>query len=306
MITSPAFIFFTKNNAEEYQITKVVVNHVYYCKAYAIDIDSRNFMLHRPRKRFGQHFLQDTSIIQTMIRAIHPQKTDHIIEIGPGLGALTYPLLREIDTLTAIEIDTDLLAKLAHFSQHQQPITLIQADALTVDFSALGTHLRIIGNLPYNISTPLIMHLLQHKTHIDDMHFMLQKEVVDRLAAPPGCKAYGRLSIMVQYLCDVECLFFVPPEAFYPPPKVESAVVRLTPHTQSPYPSVCLNTLKQVVATAFAMRRKTIANNLKPLLTAKELEALTIDPLMRPEQLSILTYVQIAQFVTDSGKIPGA
>lgn len=260
-------------------------------------------MQHRPRKRFGQNFLQDPHVIQSIVHAIRPQPTDNILEIGPGLGALTHPLLREVNALTAIEIDIDLHERLSALPEHQQTLNVVQADALTIDYGTFGSHLRVVGNLPYNISTPLLMHLLKHKQHIDDMHFMLQKEVVDRLAALPGCKAYGRLSIMVQYLCDVECLFLVPAEAFFPIPKVESAVVRITPHRISPYPDVCLETLKHVVATAFAMRRKTLANNLKPLLSSADLTALAIDSSKRPEQISILDYVRIAHFVSDSCKI---
>ena len=260
-------------------------------------------MQHRPRKRFGQNFLQDPHVIESIVHAIHPQPSDNLLEIGPGLGAITLPLLREVNALTAIEIDTDLHARLASLPQHPHTLTLIQADALKIDYGTFGEHLRVVGNLPYNISTPLLMHLLKHKQHIDDMHFMLQKEVVDRLAASPGCKAYGRLSIMVQYHCDVECLFLVPAHAFFPIPKVESAVVRLTPHRVSPYPAVCLETLKHVVATAFAMRRKTLANNLKPLLNAAALSALQIDPSKRPEQISILEYVEIAHYIADSCKI---
>ena len=177
-------------------------------------------------------------------------------------------------------------------------LQLINADALTLDYRQLGQHLRVIGNLPYNISTPLLLHLLSYADAIDDMLFMLQKEVVERLAAEPGCKAYGRLSVVVQYLCDVEQLFIVPPTAFHPQPKVESAIVRMTPHHVSPYPSVDFSELERLVACAFSMRRKTLANNLKPLLGASDLVALGIDPGLRPEQISVTEYVQIAKFIT--------
>jgi 16S rRNA (adenine1518-N6/adenine1519-N6)-dimethyltransferase len=260
-------------------------------------------MAHQPRKRFGQNFLQDTSIIQAIIDAIQPQPSDHMIEIGPGLGALTRPLLQKLNTLTAIEIDTDLHAQLSSLSTPSHHLNLIQADALNIEFKAFGPHLRVVGNLPYNISTPLMLHLLNNHACIEDMHFMLQKEVVDRLTAPPGTKAYGRLSIIIQYFCETECLFLVPPEAFYPIPKVESAVVRLTPYQTPIYPSICVHALQKIVAKAFAMRRKTLANNLKPLFNPQELEALNIDPLRRPEQISIDEYIRITQFALDSDKI---
>ncbi len=256
-----------------------------------------NTMVHRPRKRFGQNFLQNHHVIDSILRSFHPQATDNVVEIGPGLGALTKPLLRVLDSLTAIEIDTDLLALLAAMPKMHGALTLISADALTIDYGQLGENLRVIGNLPYNISTPLLLHLLRFAMHIDDMYFMLQKEVVERLAAHPGNKTYGRLSVIVQYFCEVEQLFIVPPSAFHPEPKVESAVVRLIPHRVSPYPSVNFSELERLVASAFSMRRKTLANNLKPLLSANELTAIGIDPSLRPEQISVENYVQIANHI---------
>ena len=255
-------------------------------------------MVHRPRKRFGQNFLQNQMVINNILQAFNPQPTDRVVEIGPGLGALTVPLLRKLATLTAIEIDTDLQAHLSAMPEALGKLQLINADALTLDYRQLGQHLRVIGNFPYNISTPLLLHLLSYADAIDDMLFMLQKEVVERLAAEPGCKAYGRLSVVVQYLCDVEQLFIVPPTAFHPQPKVESAIVRMTPHHVSPYPSVDFSELERLVACAFSMRRKTLANNLKPLLGASDLVALGIDPGLRPEQISVTEYVQIAKFIT--------
>lgn len=255
-------------------------------------------MGHRPRKRFGQNFLQNPHIIDDIIRTFRPQSTDNVVEIGPGLGALTRPLLQKLNALTAIEIDTDLQVQLAAMPEAIGKLTLIDADALTIDYSQFGSSLRIIGNLPYNISTPLLIHLLHQTQHIDDMFFMLQKEVVERMCAPPGCKAYGRLSVIVQYFCSVEHVFNVPAEAFYPKPKVESAIVSLTPYKVSPYPPVDFAQLEQLVATAFSMRRKTLANNLKPLLSADELLSLGINPVMRPEQISIIDYVNIAKFIT--------
>lgn len=256
-------------------------------------------MSHRPRKRFGQNFLQNHSIIEAILQAFNPQQMDNVVEIGPGLGALTKPLLRILNSLTAIEIDRDLQAHLAEMPEGIEKLQLIGADALTVDYGKLGEHLRIIGNLPYNISTPLLLHLLHYAPHIDDMYFMLQKEVVDRLVAQPGSKAYGRLSVIVQYQCEVEQLLDVPPTAFHPQPKVDSAVICLTPHRVSPYPLVELSELERLVACAFSMRRKTLANNLKPLLTANDLMSLQIDPGMRPEQICITDYVHIAKFITN-------
>ncbi len=254
-------------------------------------------MSHRARKRFGQNFLQNRQIIDNIIRALNLQPGDNVLEIGPGLGALTQPLLRVLDHLTAIEIDRDLQAHLTETFGASGKLTVIGTDALTIDYSQFGERLRVIGNLPYNISTPLLLKLLHYAPHIDDMHFMLQKEVVDRMAASPGCKAYGRLSVMLQYYCDVEHLFNVPPEAFEPQPKVDSAVVRLTPHTTSPYPAVEFVHLEKLVACAFSMRRKTLANNLKPVISAAGLIELGIDPVMRPEQISVGEYVAIATVV---------
>lgn len=256
-------------------------------------------MSHRPRKRFGQNFLQNKHIIAAIIDVVHLHKDDKVVEIGPGLGALTQPLLKCIENLTAIEIDTDLQAHLRSLPITSGKLNLIAADALTVDYSQWGPNLRIVGNLPYNISTPLLFHLLGYASLIQDMHFMLQKEVVARLAAQPGTKAYGRLSVMVQYHCKVESLFDVPPEAFHPMPKVDSAIVHLIPYQASPYPAVDINALEQTVAKAFAMRRKTLANNLKPLLSAAHLSDLGIDLLARPEQISVMKYVQITKLITN-------
>ena len=253
-------------------------------------------MAHRPRKRFGQNFLQNHHVIESILQHFHPQPADKVVEIGPGLGALTKPLLGSLDVLTAIEIDTDLQTYLREMPQAAGKLSVIDADALTIDYSQWGDHLRIIGNLPYNISTPLLLHMLHFAPHIDDMYFMLQKEVVERLAASQGTKAYGRLSVMVQYHCDVEMLFLVPPTAFHPQPKVESAVVRLVPHQESPYPNIPFSVLESLVACAFSMRRKTLANNLKPLLSAAELTTLGINPSLRPEQISVTDYVRIAEF----------
>lgn len=255
-------------------------------------------MQHQPRKRFGQNFLQSAQVIEAIVRAIDPHSKDRVIEIGPGQGALTQPLLNELDALTAIEIDRDLIAVLKNLPLPHQHFNLIEADALTVDFGALGHNLKIVGNLPYNISTPLMIHLLHFADHIKEMHFMLQKEVVERLVAQPGSKIYGRLSVMIQSYCEAENLFVVPPHVFYPQPKVDSAVVRLTPYHQFPFNEKEFNCLEKVVAQAFSMRRKTLANNLKKLMPREDLIALGIEPSLRPEQISVAEYKQIAKFIS--------
>lgn len=252
-------------------------------------------MNHRPRKRFGQNFLQDGAIIDRILNALHVHEDDNVIEIGPGLGALTQPLLKRLKKLTAIEIDRDLQSYLSNLAIAENKLQLIPADALTVDYNQLGLAQRIVGNLPYNVATPLILYLLNYSSNISDMYFMLQKEVVSRLAAQAGTKAYGRLTIMVQYYCEVEFLFDVPPEAFHPKPKVDSAVVKLTPYTNSPYEKIDVNVLEKVVAQAFGMRRKTLANNLKPLISAAELSEIGIDPYARPEQITLKEYIKLAK-----------
>lgn len=254
-------------------------------------------MKHRPRKRFGQNFLQNQGVIQSIIQAFHPSAGDNVLEIGPGLGALTQHLLPMLDALTVIEIDRDLQAALVDLFAETGKLRLIPQDALTVAYDQFGPHLRVIGNLPYNISTPLILHLLHYSDWIEDLHFMLQKEVVQRLAAAPSCKDYGRLSVMVQYFCEVQYLFDVDPSAFYPKPKVDSAIVRLVPHRESPFVKTSFSKLERLLAQAFAMRRKTIANNLKPWLSADELQALGVAPSLRPEQIEIDQYVKIANYV---------
>lgn len=256
-------------------------------------------MTHRPRKRFGQNFLTNQLVIDHILQAMHIQPSDHVVEIGPGLGALTIPLLKRLPKLTAIEIDKDLQVHLRAQQDAEEKLTLIDGDALTIDYGQFGNKLRIIGNLPYNISTPLLFHLLQFLPHIDDMLFMLQKEVVERMAAEPGHKTYGRLSVVLQYYCQVEHLFDVPASAFHPAPKVESAIVRLTPFKVSPYPAISFHEFEQFMMSAFSMRRKTLANNLKTILNASDLVALNIEPSLRPEQVSISDFVKIAAFVND-------
>jgi 16S rRNA (adenine1518-N6/adenine1519-N6)-dimethyltransferase len=255
--------------------------------------------MHIPRKRFGQNLLQDRYIIDQIIQAFSPQFTDSVIEIGPGLGALSIPLLKKLAKLTVIEIDRDLIEDLAKMSTPEHQLQIVVNDALAIDYATFGDNLRIIGNLPYNISTPLILRLLHYTPNVQDMYFMLQKEVVERIAAQPGIKAYGRLSVMVQYYCEVEHLFNVPAEAFFPQPKVESAILSIRPYREIPYPAVHFQDLERLVALAFSMRRKTLANNLKKVMSAQELTELNIDPQMRPEQITIEQYAQIAKFVAN-------
>lgn len=254
---------------------------------------------HSPRKRFGQNFLQDQTIIQKILMAFNLQKNDNVVEIGPGLGALTQPLLNQLAHLTAVEIDRDLQRYLNELFINKS-LDIIGADALTVNYAQLGDNLRVIGNLPYNISTPLILHLLKFTAQIQDMHFMLQKEMVDRLVGQPGSRDYGRLSIMVQYHCYTEQLFDVPPDAFHPQPKVNSAIIRLIPYKKSPYSTVEISLLQSVVAKAFSMRRKTLANNLKGLFTAEQLSSLNIDPTLRPEQIPIEDFVKLANVISSN------
>ena len=251
---------------------------------------------HTPRKRFGQHFLHDQNILRRIVETISPQPGQRIVEIGPGEGALTFPLLRAAKKLTAIELDRDLIESLRKRAADIGELDLISADVLTVDFTALaaGSPLRIVGNLPYNISTPILFHCLDHAAAIDDMHFMLQKEVVDRMAAPPGSKVYGRLSVMLQLRCTVEPLMHVPPTAFRPPPKVDSAIVRLVPLPAEQSPNVDPRVLADVVRAAFSQRRKTISNSVSQLATSDDLRAADIDPRARAEQLAPADFVRLA------------
>ena len=247
-------------------------------------------MTHQARKRFGQNFLQDHYIIQQILASARPLSGQHWVEIGPGLGALTQPLLATGIKLDVIELDRDLVSHLQQQFGAQNRLTIHSADALKFDFAGLAgpdEKLRVIGNLPYNISTPLLFHLLENTRCIADMHFMLQKEVVDRMCAGPGNKQYGRLSVMLQYFCDAEHLFDVPPESFNPAPKVTSAIVRLTPHAKPPVEIRDLTSFQLLVTTAFSQRRKTIRNSLKNLLDDQLMQDLGIDPNLRAEALSL-------------------
>ena len=252
---------------------------------------------HRARKRFGQNFLHDAGVIDRILRAIHPLVGERLLEIGPGQGALTEGLVNSGAQLDVIELDKDLipLLKLRFGLKHN--FQLHEGDALQFDFSTLDVaprSLRVVGNLPYNISTPLIFHLLEQAELIHDMHFMLQKEVVQRLCAKPGGGDWGRLSIMVQYHCKVEHLFNVGPGAFRPPPKVDSAIVCLVPHEQLPHPAQDYRALDRIVREAFNQRRKTIRNTLKTLMTTDDIEAAGVDASLRPEQLGLAEFVRLA------------
>ena len=255
-------------------------------------------MGHTPRKRFGQNFLRDESVIEAISRAVAPRAEDHLVEIGPGEGVLTQALVDSGCKLAAIELDRDLRTRLLAAFSTYPGFTLHSADALKFDFAALADQkrtLRIVGNLPYNISTPLIFHLLDQAELVADMHFMLQREVVERLAATPGSKDWGRLSVMTQFQCEVEHLFDVPPEAFYPPPKVQSAIVRLTPHQRAPYPDIDRAALSRVVTQAFAQRRKTLRNNFKGVFSEEDIVGLSIDPDWRAERLCLEDFINLAR-----------
>ncbi len=253
--------------------------------------------LHRPRKRFGQNFLHDRQIVQRIIQAIAPQPGQTLVEIGPGQGALTLPLLDACAELTAIELDRDLLEPLQRAAQGRGLLHLVQGDALRIDFSefAAGRRIRLLGNLPYNISSPLLFHALEHSSVIDDMHFMLQKEVVDRMAAAPGSRTYGRLSVMLQLRCRVEPLFGVPPTAFFPAPKVESAIVRLTPLAADQIPEIDVAHFERLVRAAFGQRRKTLSNALRGLLSAEQIDRAGIDPGARAETIAVEGYVALSR-----------
>ncbi|MCX7115460.1 MAG: 16S rRNA (adenine(1518)-N(6)/adenine(1519)-N(6))-dimethyltransferase RsmA [Gammaproteobacteria bacterium] len=246
-----------------------------------------------PRKRFGQHFLQDDSVIAAIVKSVGLKPCDQVVEIGPGRGALTLPLLEQVNHLTVVELDNELSE---HWSQYDpKKLTVCHADALTVDYRQWGHAIRLVGNLPYNISTPLLIRLLSQRDAIQDMYFMLQKEVVDRLVAQPGCKDYGRLTVMIQACCEVQWLFDVPPEAFYPRPKVQSAMVVLKPYAGLIGYQEALTSLETLLHQAFATRRKMISNNLKPLISSEQLVQYGFNPRSRPEEISVAEYVQLAR-----------
>ncbi|NMP30312.1 16S rRNA (adenine(1518)-N(6)/adenine(1519)-N(6))-dimethyltransferase RsmA [Thalassotalea sp. M1531] len=258
---------------------------------------------HQAKKRFGQNFLHNDAIISRIVDAINPEPGENLIEIGPGLGALTEPVVDRAGDISVVELDRDLAERLRHHPFLAKHLTIHEIDALKFDFGSLAMPdkpLRIFGNLPYNISTPLIFHLLSFKAHVQDMHFMLQKEVVDRMAAGPDSKTYGRLSIMTQYQCQVVPVMTIGPEAFQPPPKVDSAIVRLIPHKQIDNPVNNLETLNKVCLTAFNQRRKTIRNSFKKMISAEALESLGLTPTLRPENLTIDNYIAVANYVDEN------
>ena len=265
-------------------------------------MNNKTHLGHQAKKRFGQNFLNNDAVITSIVDVINPIAGENLVEIGPGLGALTEPVVERTDALTVVELDRDLAHRLRHHPFLASKLTICEHDALKFDFSQLIVDerpLRVFGNLPYNISTPLIFHLLSHKESIKDMHFMLQKEVVERMAAGPGSKAYGRLSIMTQYQCQVIPVMEIGPEHFTPPPKVDSAIVKLIPHKEFKHPVKDLKKLNEVCLAAFNQRRKTIRNSFKKLISAEELESIGINPTLRPENLSVTDYINVANFLSE-------
>lgn len=257
-------------------------------------------MTARARKRFGQHFLNSTEIIEQIIAAIQPKIGETIVEIGPGQAAITDPLAASGANLHALEFDRDLVALLSKRFAQQAAVTIHAADALKFDFSSIGDNLRIVGNLPYNISTPLLFHLLAYRKQIVDAHFMLQKEVVDRLCAAPGNKSFGRLTIMLGCQMEVVPLFDVPPDAFSPPPKVMSAVIRMRPIPDPGYAVKDTDLLADIVRTAFSRRRKTLRNALQGKADTDDLDAVGILASDRPEQVSIAAWAKLANYLADA------
>jgi 16S rRNA (adenine1518-N6/adenine1519-N6)-dimethyltransferase len=249
-----------------------------------------------PKKRLGQHFLHDAGIIDNIVRAVDPRPGDRLVEIGPGQGAITFPLLERHGELTVVEFDRDLIAPLTAAAQPHGTLHVIHSDVLQVDFTALadGGTLRLVGNLPYNLSSPILFHALDHAAVVRDMHFMLQKEVVDRMAAGPGSKVYGRLGVMLQAYCRVTPLFDVPPGAFHPPPKVDSAVVRLVPKPASEITVEDRSMFARVVRDAFGQRRKTLRNALSNVCDANSIAAAGIEPTLRAEQVPVAAFVALA------------
>jgi 16S rRNA (adenine1518-N6/adenine1519-N6)-dimethyltransferase len=269
-------------------------------------------LTHKARKRFGQNFLHDPAIIRQIVASVAPQPGERLVEIGPGRGAITTELLQAAGSLDVVELDRDLVQPLGELCAGLGNLRIHSADALKFDFCRLaqttagetgpgGGGLRVVGNLPYNISTPLLFHLLDQADCIRDLHFMLQKEVVERMAAGPGTKVYGRLSVMLQARCQVEPLFTIGPGAFNPPPKVYSAFVRLTPLRQ-PAPIDDRSCFSQLVSSAFSQRRKTLRNSLNQLVDATLIESVGIDPGLRAESLSVEDFIQLANAACKTSK----
>lgn len=259
-------------------------------------------MAHQARKRFGQHFLVDEGVVEAIVRGIAPRQGDQVVEIGPGLSALTAPLLQKLDRLTVVEIDRDLAARL----RHQYPpdrLSVVEGDALQVDFAALGENLRIVGNLPYNISSPLLFHLLACAAHVKDQHFMLQREVINRMVAAPSSGDYGRLSVMLQSRYRMDKLFDVPPEAFDPPPRVVSAVVRMVPLPETRLKPKSEQAFGQLVARAFAQRRKMLRRGLADWAPLIDWDRLGIAPTARAEELSVAQFIGLADHLLAAGAL---
>lgn len=254
------------------------------------------------KKHLGQNFLHDSAVIDRILQAVAPKPGDTLVEIGPGQGALTFPLLRAHGTLTAIEFDRDIIAPLSARAPAFGDLRLINADVLDIDFTALAaelgaSRLRLVGNLPYNLSSPILFHAVDHLAAIQDMHFMLQKEVVERMAAEPGSKVYGRLSVMLQAVCQVVPLFVVPPGAFRPAPKVDSAIVRLAPRDPAKVGIENQRTFSQVVRAAFGQRRKTLRNALNGVASPDQIMGVGLKPEIRAEQVAVQTFVELANLV---------
>ena len=259
------------------------------------------------KKHLGQHFLHERGIVDKIVLAVDPQPGDRLVEIGPGQGAITFPLLKKHGSLTAIEFDRDLIAPLAAAAREFGALTIVPGDVLDVDFTALAGDtpgasgkIRLVGNLPYNLSSPILFHALDHAAAIQDMHFMLQKEVVDRMAAGPGSKVYGRLSVMLQAYCAVTPLFKVPPGAFRPPPKVDSAVVRLVPRAPDRIGVADRRHFAHVVRAAFGQRRKTLRNALNGVADSAAIEAAGLDPGARAEQVEVAGFIRLANSLAPS------
>ena len=250
-------------------------------------------MRHIPRKRFGQHFLHDRQVIADIIVAIEIQASDLVVEIGPGLGALTEPLLKRLPHLHVIELDRDLAARLRECHAPGR-LSVHEHDALKFDLRTLGNDIRLVGNLPYNISTPLLFHFAQFLEHLRDGHFMLQQEVVERMIAAPSTPSYGRLSVMLQLDFEMQQLLHIPPEAFTPPPKVESAIVRMVPIRDGRFRVSDRKVFEQVVARAFTQRRKTLRNSLSAFLSGDDFLSLNLNPMLRAENLAVADYINIA------------
>lgn len=263
-------------------------------------------MGHHARKRFGQNFLHDPAVIERIVKAIAPKPGELLVEIGPGLGALTEPVAERAGQLTVIELDRDLAQRLREHPMLADKLTIYQTDAMKFDFRQLMPatgKMKVFGNLPYNISTPLLFHLFEYADCIDNMHFMLQKEVVERMTAGPGSKTYGRLSVMTQFFCQAIPVVEVGPGAFKPAPKVDSAVVRLIPKPVAERADVPVAVLNRVCLEAFNQRRKTLRNCFSNFATAEQIEALGINPGLRPEQLAVADFIRVAQWLAQQ---PGA